>query len=380
MLAGGLAAIPYAGVAWQVLHHLEGLRRLGHHVAYVEDTERWPYDPVRETVCDDAASAVAYLAGLLERYGFERWAYRDVASGTVYGAGAQWLRDELAGADVLINLSAVTVLREQHLAVPVRVYLETDPVLAQIEVAQGRTQTIELLGAHTHHFTYGSNFGAADCGVPIDRFDYRPTRPPVILDWWDRHDRGAPPSGAPFTTIASWRQQEKDIELDGELLTWSKDEQFLALGDLPRRSPVPLELALALDDAGTLADLHARGWRTRPARDLSYDIDAYRDYMSDSAGEFSVAKAQNIRLRSGWFSDRTATYLAAGRPAVVQDTGFAAALPVGEGLLAFATADQALEQLEQVTRDYRHHADAALTLAREHLRAEDVLGALLDAL
>jgi hypothetical protein len=380
VLAGGVGAMPFAGVAWQVIQYLEGLRRLGHAVFYLEDTQRWPYDPVADTVCDDAGPAVAYVSQLMSRCGLQdAWAYRDVAEGRLHGASERQLAQTLASADVLINLSGVTVLRDEHLQVPVRVYLETDPVLPQIEVAQGREFTIEFLGAHTHHFSYGENFGAPDCGVPIERFRYRPTRPPVILDWWQTPE--APRlDGRAFTTIANWRQTSKDVVFNGRRLTWSKDVQFMRFLDLAGQIPVPIELALALEDDAAAAELQEAGWHVRPAGPLSKDVDAYRAYIRASAGEFSVAKEQNIVLRSGWLSDRTASYLAAGRPAIVQDTGFGCALPTGQGLLAFETLDDAEAAFASVLSDYPRHCRAAREIASRHLRAENVLSSLLDAL
>jgi hypothetical protein len=262
--------------------------------------------------------------------------------------------------------------------VPVRVYLETDPVLPQIEVAKGNRFTIDFLEAHTHHFTYGENLGAPDCRVPVGRFGYRPTRPPVILDWWSGPG-GRPLDGRPFTTIANWRQTSKDVFWRGRKLTWSKDVQFMRLLRLPSRAPVAIELALALDDQRTLTRLRGAGWQVRPAAPLSKDVDAYRNYIHSSAGEFSVAKEQYALMRSGWFSDRTACYLAAGLPAIVQDTGFGCALPTGVGLLPFSTVDEALAALRAVKADYETHSTAARAIAEDYLRAETVLGDLLAA-
>jgi hypothetical protein len=348
VVAGGIGAMPFAGVTWQVMHYLEGFRRLGHEVFYLEDTQRWPYDPFRETVADDAAPVLAYVSQVLSRCGLsDAWAYVDIAQqGAVHGASARELKRALEAADVLVNVSGVMVLRDEHMRVPVRVYLETDPVLPQIQVAQGNQATIDLLAAHTHHYTYGENFGAPDCAVPIERFRYQPTRPPVILDWWAASASRAL-DGRPFTTIANWRQTSKDVVWNGRKLTWSKDVQFK---------------------------------RLRPARPLSKDPDAYRDYIRSSAGEFSVAKEQYALLRSGWLSDRTVCYLAAGLPAIVQDTGFACALPAGEGLVPFSTLEQAVAAFESVTSDYQRHATAALAIAEEYLSAERVIGDLIKTL
>ena len=369
--------MPFAGVAWQVLHYLEGFRRLGNRVFYLEDTGAWPFDPERGIVSEDAGPALAYVRRMLERVQLgDAWAYRDAVDGQLHGASEERLRAELERADALVNVSAITVLGEEHMQVPVRIYLETDPVLAQIEIAQGNQRTVGLLAAHTHHFTYGENFGAPDCTVPLGRFTYHPTRQPVILDWWRPRPGDEPPRPS-FTTVASWKQTSKDIEWQGELLTWSKDVQFQHVLDLPSRVSRPLELALAIDDDDAVARLSAAGWSVHSAGPLSDDLDRYRDYVRASAGEFSVAKAQYARLRSGWFSDRTACYLAAGRPAVVQDTGFGNVIPQGEGLIAFNTIDEAAAAIESIDADYDRHALAAAELAREHFDAEVVLGRLL---
>ena len=372
--------MPFAGVGWQVIQYVEGFRRLGHDVFYLEDTQRWPYDPIADSVSDDAGPAVAYVAALMARCGMrDSWAYRDVAAGELHGSSEERLAGVLRTAEVLINLSGVTLLREEHMRVPVRVYLETDPVRVQIQIAQSNESAIDYLAAHTHHFSYGSNFGAPDCGVPIERFTYHPTRPPVILDWWET-DPAHELDARPFTTIANWRQSGKDVEWNGELLTWSKHVEFERFLELPNRLHVPVELALATDDPGAITRLRDARWRVRPATPLSQDLDAYRDYIRSSAGEFSVAKEQNIRLRSGWFSDRTACYLAAGRPAIVQDTGFACALPTGEGLFAFTTLEEAVAAFDAVQSDYPRHCRAARSIAAEYLRAETVLRDLVGAL
>jgi hypothetical protein len=373
----GLAGrTPLGGVAWQLLHYLEGLRRLGCDVYYLEDTGDWPWDPEQNTISSDPSYTVGYLAGLLGRFGFgERWAYRaEPQGGRVYGLPESYVKDLFRRADALINLTGATVLRQEHLSVPVRIYLETDPVLPQIEVAQGRRFTIDLLVAHTHHFSYGENFGAADCGVPVERFRYLPTRPPVVLGWWQG---GPAPADACFTTVASWEQSGKDIEWQGETYCWSKHHEFLKFLDLPRRSDQAFELALACDDAPALALLREHGWRVTDALRLSLEIAPYREYLCASRGEFTVAKDQNIRLRSGWFSDRSACYLAAGRPVLTQDTGFGNLLPTGRGLFAFRTMADVLTALDAIHSDYKGHSRAAREIAAEYFAAEKVVGSLL---
>jgi hypothetical protein len=393
LVFGIVGSMPVAGVTWQFVHYLEGLRRLGCDVAYVEDTGTWPYDPARNTVTDECDYAVRYIAEVMERHGFaDRWAYRAATpGGETFGMSESRVRRLLEEADVLINVTGSTVLRTEHRAVPVRIYLETDPVVSQIEVARGNPQCIELLAAHTHHFTYGENLGGPDCGVPVERFVYRPTRQPVVVDWWESPAGPDPPH---FTTIANWRQSGKDVEWNGQTYAWSKHHEFLKLIDLPRRTAQPLELALGLastvsngDDGWVLEDegeveevrrLRSYGWRVTDALSVSRTPASYRRYIVESRGEFTVAKDQNIRLRSGWFSDRSACYLAAGRPVITQDTGFGARLPTGEGLFAFTTMDEILAAIDAVNADYDRHRRAARAIAQDCFRTETVLARLLE--
>jgi len=366
---------PLAGIAWQGLHYLEGFRRLGYEVSYVEDTGDWPYDPVQNTVTGDCSYAVDFIARMLDWCGLPGcWCYRAGSQNhRLYGLTDSQLTTLWRETDILVNLTGSTILREEHLRVPVRLYIETDPVTPQIQVAQGNEFTINLLAAHTHHFTYGENFGAPDCGVPIARFQYHPTRPPIILDWWPVQ----PPAAARFTTIANWKQTQKDIEWNGQKYTWSKHAEFVKFLDLPRRSGLAIELALVGGNADERQELTEAGWRIVEALPLSLDLSSYRDYIGRARGEFTVAKDQNIRLRSGWFSDRSATFLAAGRPVVTQDTGFGNILPTGRGLFAFQTMDDILVALRQIEADYAGHCRAARAVAAEHFAAERVLGDLL---
>jgi hypothetical protein len=381
VVLGAMAEMPFAGVAWQVLHYLEGLRRLGHEVVYVEDTGNWPYDPDLDTVTDDGSGAARRLERILAAAGFgDRWAFVNAArEGEVWGIGQERMAAAIAAAEALVNLSGATVLKEAHLDVPVRIYLETDPVTPQLEIALGRQSTADFLAAHTHHFTFGECLGTADCEVPVAHFDYRPTRQPIVLDWWPVPVwfPAAPPDGLRFTTVANWEQTHKDIEFNGETYTWSKSAEFLKLLAVPELAGLCIDLALALDDAPTIELLREHGFDVLPALSLSRDPEAYRAFITASGGEFTAAKDQNVRLRSGWFSDRTATYLATGRPAVVQDTGFGAVLPTGTGLIAFASAEEAADGLRAVAAEYERHSRAARAIAEEHFRAETVLGRLL---
>jgi hypothetical protein len=381
VVLGILGRTPFAGVAWQGLHYLEGFRRLGHDVWYVEDTGDWPFDLDRNAITDDPHYTLDYLGRVMAWAGFaDRWAYRAACpAGEVHGPAAGTLSSLLARTDVLVNLTGATLLREEHLRIPVRVYLETDPVLAQLEVARGDRSTIEVLAAHTHLFTFGENLGTPECWVPLEPFQYHPTRQPVVLDWWTGSGPAAGAVASPLllTTVASWRQTAKDIEWRGRVLRWSKHAEFLKILDLPRRARHRFELALARPDGDTVPVLSAHGWRVLDAVTLTKDILPYRDYVLGSGAEFTVAKEQYVSPRSGWFSDRSACYLAAGKPVVTQDTGFARVLPTGRGLFAFRTLEDAVGAVDAIASDYAFHARAAHEIAQQCFAAETVLARLL---
>jgi hypothetical protein len=369
---------PLAGVTWQLLHYLVGLRRLGWDPYYVEDSGRWVYDPGLGDFTPDPARNIAAVAPALAAHGFgDRWAFRAHAlGGRCYGLDESRLRALYREAVAMLNVTGAQETREEHLACPRRLYVETDPVGSQVGVVEGDTKMIEALAGHDVLFTFGENLGHPDCGVPLERFTWHLTRQPVVLDFWPPAPSTA---DAPFTTIGTWRHQN-DRVFRGETYYWSKEREFLKILDLPRRSPAPLELALDITpeapEAGPL--LRAHGWRVVSAVDVSRDTATYRDYIRHSRGEFTVAKDQNVRLRSGWFSDRSACYLAAGRPVITQETGFGNVLPTGRGLFGWETAGDILVALEEICRDYAGHSRAARDIAAEYFAAEKVLASLME--
>ena len=375
---GILGQIPLAGIAWQALHYLEGFRQLGCDVHYVEDTGTWPYHPKGDDASEDCTDTINYIARVMAWCGLaDRWSYCSEPQGRrMFGLSSHKLAQVLEQAAVLVNLTGATILREEHLRIPVRIYLETDPVQAQAKIAQGHHLTLEILQQHTHHFSFGENLGAPDCGVPIGGLKYQPTRQPIVPGWWI--PEATRMNGGCFSTIANWRQSGQDVTLNGDTYQWSKHQQFLKFLDLPEKSDRPFELALACDDPDALGLLRSHGWRVRDAIALSEDILPYRDYILQSQGEFTVAKDQYVRLRTGWFSDRSVCYLAAGRPVITQDTGFGKMLPTGKGLFAYRTMEQILEALEQISADYSSHRRAAEEIAREYFGSDRVLASLLE--
>jgi len=367
---------PLAGVTFQFLHFLLGLRRLGYDPYYIEDCARWIYDPRINDISPDVTGNIATVLPALKAHGLaDRWAFRGTyPGGKCYGMTEQQILRLYREADAMLNVTGAQDLRPEHLACPRRVYLETDPVAAQIRIAQGRRETINALSVHHIHFSYGENFGAPDCRVPLERFHWIPTRQPVLLDFWRN---GAAANGRPYTTIATWKNKGKDIQYQGEKYYWSKNREFLKFIDLPRRRTVPFELAVGRE-GNVQHILQKNGWAWTDSVKLSSDLEHYRAYILGSRGEFTVAKDQNIRLRSGWFSDRSACYLAAGRPVITQETGFSNCLPTGRGLFAFETMDDILTAVDAIESDYVGNCRAARDIAREYFAAEKVLGKLME--
>jgi hypothetical protein len=369
---------PLAGVTWQFLHYLVALRRLGWDPYYVEDSTRWVYDPALGDITPDPARNIAAVVPALEAHGFgHRWACRAHAlDGRCYGLSEARLRALYRDAVAMFNVTGAQELREEHLACRRRLYVETDPVACQLGVVEGDPKTMEQLAAHDVLFTFGENFGRPDCGVPLERFTWHPTRQPVVLDFWPP---ARPAPDAPYTTIATWRHQ-KDRAFRGETYYWSKEREFLKILDLPKRCAAPLELALdiAPDAAEAGPRLREHGWRVIPAASISRYITTYRDYIRASRGEFTVAKDQNIRLRSGWFSDRSACYLASGRPVITQETGFSNILPSGRGLFGWRDDDDIVAAVDAIATDYRGHCRAARDIASEYFAAEKVLASVME--
>jgi hypothetical protein len=380
VLLGMMARMPVAGVIWQTVHYLVGFQRLGYEVYYVEAHATTPSMFLDDYDHDGSDKVAAFLDGVLRRFDLgDRWAFHALhADSRSYGLSAGQLARLYDSTRWIINLHGGTLPRPEHCRTDRLVFLETDPVQIQIELFDDNPQTIEFLDSHCAFFTFGENYGRSSCGLPVsERYDFRPTRQPVVLDFWRD---GATLPGPMFTTVGNWRQPERELVFGGERYTWSKHHEFLKFLDLPSRVEQGFELALSKYDESDREMLRNKGWNVRHALDFSTDLDTYRRYITSSRGEFTVAKDQNVRLRSGWFSDRSATYLAAGRPVVTQDTGFSDLFPTGAGLFAFSGIEDAVEAIEAINADYTAHSRAASDVAREFFDSDVVLSLFLDEL
>jgi hypothetical protein len=380
VVLGMMGRVPFAGQTWLYLNWLRGFAALGHEVYYVEDDNVWPYDPIANTLTDDCGFAVGHIARSMEAIGLAgRWAYRlSDREDACWGMSESSLGELYRSCDALINVVGAIALREgAQMAAPVRVYVETDPVVAELRLAGGDSGTAEVLGRHNVLASYGENYGAPDCGVPLNGRQYVFTRQPVDIELWPMTFT---PEARRFTTIGNYRQEGDDVEFDGEVYSWSKHHEWERFIGLPAKTRQQFELALMHCEGDDRARLLAAGWRLVSPAEMSLDpFGAYRRYIAHSRGEFTVAKDQNVRLRSGWFSERAACYLASGKPVVTQDTGFSNVLPTGEGLFAVEDVEQAAAAIEEINSDYRRHCEAARAIAVEHFEARAVAARLLSS-
>jgi len=375
IVAGAIAHAPIhgGGNTWAFLQYVLGFRRLGCDVLYVEHIDAKDCIDAHWQPAPFAASAnAATFRALLARHGLHDGASLLLRDGEeAVGLSRQDVQAWADGADLFVNLSGRFHIHEIMRAVRRRVYVDLDPGFTQLW--QARYGADMNLAGHDAYVSVGLNLGRGDCRVPTLGLPWRTICPPVVRAEW----RSLDAVGAAYTTVADWRGYAP-IEWEG---IWykQKSDEFVRLIELPRRTPCALEICLAIHpDEPDLPRLRAHGWRLSEPGVHAADSDAYRDYVRRSRGEFSVAKHGYVVGRTGWVSDRTACYLAAGRPAVVQDTGLRPHLPVGEGLLVFDGIDDAVRALDAVERDYARHARAAEALAARYFDSDRVLTELLD--
>jgi hypothetical protein len=380
VVMGFMGSMPIAGVIWQHIHYIVGLQRLGHDVYYIEDSARIPYDPQTFETSNDFGYAAQVLAQLANEFGFEhRWGFcaRYLPANPTAGLRLKRIQQLYIEADAILNVCGAQEFNEDLLQSNRILYVESDPGVEQIKVDKRVRSTVDYLGKHHALFTFGENIGTGRFPVPLHKLKWLSTRQPVVTDLWKTNR--APAATAVFTSIANWSTSGlKDIAWRGEKYLWSKSREFLRFVAAPKRSGEPFELATDIKEAKTREKFLAHGWRFRGPHEMSVDYWQYRDYIRRSKGEFTVAKDQYVRLHTGWFSDRSACYLAAGRPVITQETGFTGNYGNDGGLFAFRSLGEIAEAVRAINADYRQQSRAARAVAKEVFEAEKVLRDLLD--
>jgi hypothetical protein len=373
IVSGALAnKLDNGGAAWTRLSWALGFKALGFEVAFVEQ--------IRPEVCGDTqgepaalenSANLAYFDRVTEQFGLsERSALVCEGGGLSHGLTRTELADLARSADLLVNISG-------HLTIPAvkdrvrhKVYVDLDPGYTQFWHASGTVGP--RLEGHDFYYTVGANIGRPDCPIPIGGLTWRPVRQPVVLDQW-------PPTATSdrdrFTTVASWRGPYGPVAF-GSKTYGLKVHEFRKFLELPGRIPQTVEIALEIQpaDARDKEALERHGWRVVDSKAVASDPVGFRQYVQGSGAEFSTAQGIYVETESGWFSDRTVRYLASGKPALVQDTGFSHSLPVGEGLLAFRTLDEVVAGARSIAQDYERHCHAARALAELFFESSRVLG------
>jgi hypothetical protein len=373
IVSGLIAQYPLGGVTWDYFQYVLGLARLGHDVYYVEDTGQWPYNPQESGVSEGCQFNVDYLGALMARYGLaDRWAYRFPWQAQWFGLSEGRRLDVLRTADLLINVSGVLERPHEYRQVRRLAFIDSDPVFTQVKVARGQDDFRKLIDLHDVQFSFGERLSAA---VPDTGHRWRPTRQPVVLSEWHPETETRPV----FTTVMNWTSYNEVVH-NGRTYG-QKDVEFMRFLELPSRV-APTVLELAVNEGKTRrtprALLAHKGWRVVDPSVVCPDLDSYRRYIESSRAEWSVAKNGYVVGQAGWFSCRSACYLAAGRPVVVQDSGFRSILPVGEGLLAFETLDDAVAAVRDVEAGYPRHSLAARAIAETYFDSDKVLTRLLE--
>ena len=360
-----------AGNTWSLLPFLLGLRKLGFEVFFAESMaanrcvdEQWKSAPFR------SSANVRYFSSVMDRFGFSDHAALLAEETEDYWGLSHSEVEKLAPTvDLLINYGG-RMLRSVLASVRRRMFYDGGPGLTQVYQA-GYGADMGLAG-HDVYVTVGLNLGEPDCPFPTCGIHWKKTLPPAVLSEWATDE--AP--GTSYTTVGIWKS-EHVMEWNG-VKYGDKADEFPRVMDLPRRVNVPLELCMDIWEERDRVRLEEAGWRLASPGKHAATPDAYRDYVLRSRGEFTCVKSSQCKGRTGWFSDRSACYLAAGRPVIIQDTGIGRHLPTGQGLLTFTDLESAAAAIQEVEADYPRHAAAAAAFAREHLDSDRVLGRLLE--
>jgi len=375
LVLGYIVRFPLGGMTWHYLQYVLGLMELGHEVYFLEDSDDFEtccYNPVTFINSPDPIYGLSYAKSLFDRVGVNsHWAYFDAHTDTWLGPAANSIKDVVSTADLLINVSGSNILRPWLMKVPARVMIDTDPAFEQIRQLSVPARR-ELANQHTHFFTFGHGISANTASVPDDGLPWDFTRQPIVMSYWSVN---MPPPDANFTTVMQW-DSYRSRSYAGQHYGM-KSESFSDYEGLPKAVTNILELAVTGPNT-PFERLKANGWILKDAQQVTLDPWVYQRYISDSMGEFSIAKHGYVLGRTGWFSERSACYLASGRPVLAQDTGFDKWLPTGSGLLSFRTFDEAVNGLQELRQDYLRHSSAARELASEFFDSNCVLKKLLE--
>ncbi len=365
---------PLGGMLSWALQYLRGLSGSGHEVYVVEKANysQACYDPSRKTMTDDPSEGIRIVNQLLNENGLgDCWCMVDV-QGRASGPAAQVMKELFRTADLFIDCGTHGAWLDEAAALPCRILIDGEPSYTQMRW-QMRRDDSETLPAYDHYFTNGLLYGTSACTAPAIDKTWLPIPNPVDTTFYKPVPE---PDNRTYTTVMNWSSHQT-ITYKGENYG-QKDVEFEKFITLPCKTDCRMEVAVAGNNV-PVERLRANDWHVRDAHEVTHTLDAYRSYIVQSAGEFGVCKQVFVATHNGWFSDRSAAYLASGRPVILQDTGFSKVLPTGKGLFAVNTVEEAVASLESISADYKKHSRAAREVAEKYLDAKAVMGGVLDA-
>jgi len=387
IIVGGMVGqYPYGGVAWDYFHYCLALHELGHDVYYHEDTWCWPFDPTLGYVTDKPDHTVAFISDFFNRYApalKEKWHYLLLHEKS-FGMTREAFDEVAKTADIFLNVSGACFIPENLNPKCLKVFMDTDPGYNQFVLSekyawsQHVDRWCETVAAHDRHLTYAENIYGDDCVIPRMNFDWQPTRCVVTLPSWDQLRQTPIPANAPLTTVMTLGYFKGIVSYQGKAYD-SKVPEYMKFRHLRQKTNVPIKLGITGDKVPA-EEITGLGWDTIDAQQATITTPGYMKLISDSAGEWSIAKNVYVATNSGWFSCRTACYLAAGRPAVVQDTAWSKFIPSGNGVIAFSTMEEAVAGVEEVHANAKKHQAAAYDIAREYLAPDKVLPPMIEAI
>ena len=403
VVTGQIARYPLGGVTWDWLNYLLGLKALGFKVHYFEDGSDWFYNPVKNTVMQTDYN-LKYLKKVMSHFKFD-WTY--LSREREYNLskevnnklfGNKDFKNIINSADAVINIAGSSNMQKLNEDFKIdnakKIFVDGDPMLNQLKIVNKDRNLMESINAHDKFFTYAENIGNKDCEIPLSKsIDWKPTRFPVFLDSWNHKSNKIENK---FTTVANW-QSYKGFRYKGKTYSGCKSIEFVKLAKVPKLSKQKLELAIIADtkekknsllkktlkdkswisNVNNLNKMKAGGWKIADARKISKDWNAYKNYINSSKGEFSVAKNMYVKAKTGWFSCRSTCYLAAGKPVVLQETGFSKFIPTGKGLFSFSNLQEAADAVKEINKDYEYHSKEARKIAEKYFDSDKVLGKML---
>ncbi len=400
IVTGQIARYPLGGVTWDWLNYILGFRKLGHEVHYFEDGPKWLYNPMKHSVMISDYN-VTYLKKVMGEFGFDsQWTYLSrggsIESSKIYGN--KNIQEIFQSADIIFNIAGSTNMQLLTKEFPMKngvkkVFIDGDPMINQMKILNDGSDNI-VTNSHDLFFTYAENIGKKDCKIPrIKDVKWMTTRFPVHLPSWSAQSKNKTDT---FTTISNW-QSYKGYTFNGQKYSGSKSTEFLKFFDIPKITGQKMEIALAADtekkenivhgkklknmtwlrNKNNLEKMEKAGWKITDPLKISKDWNSYKKYIEGSYGEWSVAKNAYVKAHTGWFSCRSACYLASGKPVILEDTQFSKFIRTGKGLFSFKNKNEALHAINEIHKNYEYHCAEARNIAEKYFDSDKVLRDML---